>query len=231
MIKVGLCGWTIGQRHYFERFPVLEVQQTFYDPPAERVMLRWREAAPAGFEFTMKAWQLITHDASSRTYARMRRPLDRNGAGSFRATEIVEHGWDVTLRCARILRATAVLFQCPRSFKPTAENLDNLRRFFANRERHGLRFLWEPRGAWPPEVVCALCTDLELVHVVDPFVDTRVTEAIYFRLHGTTGSRHVYTDAELARVAELVQGADDAYVMFNNIPRVGDAERFMKLLR
>lgn len=230
MIKVGLCGWTISQREYFERWPVVEVQQTFYAPPAERVLLRWRETAPPRFEFTMKAWQLITHDPSSMTYRRMKRALDRSGAGSFRATPIVEHGWDVTLRCARILHATAVLFQCPRSFKPTQENLANLRRFFANRDRHGMRFLWEPRGAWPLDVVRELCVELDLVHVVDPFVNERVTEPIYFRLHGTTGSRHMYTDAELARVAELVRGHDNAYVMFNNIPRVGDAERFAKLL-
>ena len=73
-----------------------------------------------------------------------------------------------------------------------------------------------------------LCTELDLVHVVDPFVAESVTpEHIYFRLHGIGGSRHVYTDAELARIAEWVRGRDDAYVMFNNLPRVGDAQRFL----
>ncbi|HJT16927.1 MAG TPA: hypothetical protein VJ853_06050 [Thermoanaerobaculia bacterium] len=33
-IKVGLCGFTIGASAYFKTFPVVEVQQTFYDPPA-----------------------------------------------------------------------------------------------------------------------------------------------------------------------------------------------------
>jgi uncharacterized protein YecE (DUF72 family) len=233
MIKIGLCGWTIGMREYFERFPVVEVQQTFYEPPAERTMLRWRESAPEGFEFTLKAWQLITHDATLSTYRRLRRPLtaeERAGAGSFRATPIVEHGWDVTLRCARLLRATAVLFQCPRSFRPTEENVERMRVFFTNRDRKSLRFLWEPRGPWPPELVRELCETLDLVHVVDPFVTERVTAPIYFRLHGTTGSRHVYTDEELRTLADLVRGADEAYVMFNNIPRPGDAERFRRLL-
>lgn len=48
-------------REYFERFSIVEVQQTFYEPPARSTLLRWRESAPQGFEFTLKAWQLITH--------------------------------------------------------------------------------------------------------------------------------------------------------------------------
>jgi uncharacterized protein YecE (DUF72 family) len=230
MIKVGLCGWTIAAGKYFERFPVLEVQQTFYDPPAERTLVRWRESAPPRFEFTLKAWQLITHEATSSTYRRLRRPLsqsDRAAAGAFRDTAIVDAAWQTTLRRARLLRATAVLFQCPASFRPTEENAARMRKFF-DKERHRLRFLWEPRGAWPAELVRELCDELDLVHVVDPFVSESVTpEQIYFRLHGIGGSRHVYTDAELARVAALVRGRDEAYVMFNNLPRVGDAARFL----
>jgi uncharacterized protein YecE (DUF72 family) len=232
MIKVGLCGWTIAAEQYFRRFSVLEVQQTFYDPPAERTLVRWRESAPHGFEFTLKAWQLITHEATSSTYRRLRRPLSaaqRAEAGAFREAATVDAGWLETLRCARILRATAVVFQCPASFRATPANAENMRRFFRRAERHGLRFLWEPRGPWPAELVRELCEELQLVHVVDPFVSDTVTpEAIYFRLHGTTGSRHVYTDGELATIRGKVR--DGAYVMFNNIPRVGDAERFMKLL-
>lgn len=218
-------------RDYFERYPVVEVQQTFYDPPAERTMLRWRESAPPGFEFTLKAWQLITHEATSSTYRRLRSNVDKTGAGSFRDSAAVKLGWETTLRCAKILRATSVLFQCPRSFKPTEENVGNLRRFFETTDRHGLRFLWEPRGEWPKELLRELCEELDLVHVVDPLVNERVTAAIYFRLHGTTGSRHVYSDDELRHVASLVRGAHNAYVMFNNIPRPGDSERFVRLLK
>jgi uncharacterized protein YecE (DUF72 family) len=50
----------------------------------------------------------------------------------------------------------------------------------------------------------------------------------YFRLHGITGARHVYTDGELRRLASMTPPG--AYVMFNNIPRVRDAKRFSALL-
>lgn len=57
-MKVGLCGFTIGAAAYFETFGVVEVQQTFYDPPAPSTLDRWRAQAPPAFEFTMKAWRL-----------------------------------------------------------------------------------------------------------------------------------------------------------------------------
>jgi uncharacterized protein YecE (DUF72 family) len=235
MIKVGLCGWTISQREYFERFPVVEVQQTFYQPPPQTTLRRWRATAPPSFEFTLKAWQLITHDSRSSTYKRLRRELtadEKEQVGSFRWTDAVRAAWKTTVECAETLRATAVLFQCPASFRPTDENFERMRVFFRETERHGLRFLWEPRGPlWKAEHVLPLCRELDLVHVVDPFVHTSVTpELIYWRLHGTTGARHIYSDAELRQVIDMLPTAGDAYVMFNNMPRDGDSERFVNML-
>jgi uncharacterized protein YecE (DUF72 family) len=59
-IKVGCCGFAGGQRDYFERFELIEIQQTFYQPPRLPTAEKWRAAARKGFEFTLKAWQLIT---------------------------------------------------------------------------------------------------------------------------------------------------------------------------
>ena len=47
-MRVGLCGFTISAAAYFETFPVVEVQQTFYEPPSQRTLLRWREQSPDG---------------------------------------------------------------------------------------------------------------------------------------------------------------------------------------
>ena len=233
-VRVGLCGWTVSQASYVRRFPVLEVQNTFYDPPADAVLTRWRAAAPQGFEFTIKAWQLVTHESGSPTYRRLKQPLpesDRGQVGAFRATPPVLAGWQRTLECARVLRATAVLLQCPRSFRPTADNVARLRAFLSQVDRPTGRLMWEPRGEWPRQLLQELCAELDLVHVVDPMQTETVTpEQTYYRLHGTTGFRHVHTDEELRRLRDLVDGRPSPYVMFNNIPRVGDAERFLALL-
>ena len=234
-VKIGLCGFTIAIGSYPGRFPVVEVQQTFYQPSAEGVMRRWRDSTPAGFEFTIKAWQLVTHTAASPTYRRLKRPLtdrERAEAGAFRDSAIVEEGWRVTLACAKILDATSILFQCPASFRPTGENVANMNAFFRRAERPpGVRLLWEPRGPWPQDLLASLCADHGLVHVVDPFVNPTVTTAVtYYRLHGITGARHVYTDEELLRLRDMVPPAGETYVMFNNIPRANDATRFGQLL-
>jgi uncharacterized protein YecE (DUF72 family) len=220
---------------YVREYRLVEIQQTFYEPPRDGTMRRWCALAPAEFEFTVKAWQLVTHDASSPTYRRLRSPLaaaDHAVVGGFRTSSVVLRAWERTLECAAVLRATAILLQCPASFRPTEENVGRLRTFFATVERPS-DVRWEPRGPWPAEVVATLCGDLKLVHVVDPFVATTVTpEQTYFRLHGISGARHVYTDAELERLAELLPAGQErpAYVLFNNLPRVGDARRFRAIL-
>jgi uncharacterized protein YecE (DUF72 family) len=210
------------------------VQHTFYDPPADAVLTRWRADAPADFEFTIKAWQVVTHESGSPTYRRLKQPLPdsaRGQVGAFRATPPVLAAWQRTLQCARILRATAVLLQCPKSFRPTDDNVARLRHFLSQVDRPDGRLLWEPRGDWPRQLLEELCAELDLVHVVDPMQTETVTpEQTYYRLHGTTGSRHVHTDAELRRLRDLVDGRPSPYVMFNNIPRVGDAERFLAML-
>jgi uncharacterized protein YecE (DUF72 family) len=234
-VKIGLCGFTVAMAAYGRSFPVVEVQQTFYQPPAEAVMRRWRSATPPGLEFTVKAWQLVTHTAKSPTYRRLKRPLtvdERAGAGAFRDSPIVDEGWLVTARCASVVGASSILFQCPASFTPSDENVASMDAFFRRIERPpGVRLMWEPRGPWPGEIVAALCDAHELVHVVDPFVTETVTHGTtYYRLHGITGSRHVYSDDELRRLRDMVPATGQTYVMFNNIPRADDARRFGRLL-
>lgn len=240
MAKVGLCGFTMSMEDYPRYFSVVEVQQTFYEPPSEAVMRRWLAAMPPGFEFTLKAWQLITHESKSPTYRRLRRPLDdqeRASCGGFRDSAIVRAALKRTFDCAKLLKASTLLFQCPASFGPEPDNVARLRHFIANVARpqcpSGLRLAREPRGsAWTKNAAQAseLCQELGLVYVVDPFVDAIHATAgpAYLRLHGVTGARHVYTDDELRRLADLTP--PDAYVMFNNIPRVSDANRFKLLL-
>lgn len=233
-IHVGLCGWTIALSRYIRDFSLLEVQQTFYEPPNDQLLGKWRMTVPPGFEFTIKAWQVITHEASSPTYRRMKSPVppeSRSEFGGFRLTDPVLRGWHRTLECGLMLKASAVLLQCPRSFRPTEANVARMRAFLGTVERSAAQLMWEPRGDWPEELIVDLCRDLDLIHVVDPMQrDTVTPDQTYFRLHGTSGSRHVHTNDELRRVRELVQGRSSAYVLFNNVPRVGDAERFIDML-
>lgn len=150
----------------------------------------------------------------------------------FRLNETVLAAWKTTLACARLLRATAILFQCPASFKPTDENAEAMRAFFAAIDRPPrVQLLWEPRGPWPDELVAALCDELDLVHAVDPFIRPSLTPRLtYWRLHGNGSHYASFTDEELQQLRGWLPSSGEAYVMFNNIPRVEDARRFAALL-
>src|SRR5687768_6732540 len=234
-MKLGMCGFTIGRSAYYRQFPVVEVQQTFYDPPPIATLERWRAEAPDDFEFTMKAWQVITHFGTSRTYRRLHSDFPdhaRAEAGGFRLNDTVFAAWLTTLECAEILRATAILFQCPPSFRATEDNIEAMRWFFAEIDRPaGVRFLWEPRGPWPDDVIVGLCGELGLIHAVDPFIRPSLTpELFYWRLHGHVSHYANYTDDELRQIRAWVPtDGRVAYVMFNNIPRVKDIKRFREL--
>jgi uncharacterized protein YecE (DUF72 family) len=234
-VKVGCCGFRLSRAEYFARFPVVEVQQTFYQPPQAETLRRWREEAPAGFEFTLKAWMLVTHEARSPVYRRLKRELtgeERAGVGSFRPTRAVREAWRVTRESAAALGARRVLFQCPASFRPAPENVRNLRRFFKSIKGEGLIRLWEPRGEWPRELIAELCAELDLTHVVDPLSERTVTPSrCYFRLHVRRGGRKSYEDAELAELYSTLPRGETAYVLFNNVRMAEDAGRFQRLMR
>src|SRR5690349_4000558 len=140
-LQIGTCGFGVAKKTYARSFSCVEVQQTFYQPPQLSTLERWRSEMPVDFEFTLKAWQLITHDARSPTYRRLKKELsarEKSAVGGFRSSAIVHEAWEVTVACARALKAQTILFQCPASFTPTRENVANLENFFSVIDRQGL---------------------------------------------------------------------------------------------
>lgn len=231
-INVGCCGFAVSQQKYFQLFKLIEIQNTFYQLPLLRTAEKWRSSAPQGFEFTVKAWQLITHEPTSPTYRRLKKKIEpANSAhyGRFRATAEVMEAWHRTAMFARGLGTSIVVFQCPASFHPTNENVANMRVFFNRIDREGFRFVWEPRGAWPEELIRRLCEEIQLIHCVDPFKNKpQFGEFQYFRLHGITSYSYHYTDADLRRLKKWAE-KKPTYLLFNNKWMKEDALRFMKL--
>lgn len=234
-VRLGLCGWNGSQAAYFQSFDCIEIQSTFYDPPALAVARKWRAAAPPDFQFCIKAWQLITHTSASPTYRRLRVPIptdERHLVGSFRQTDQVWRAWRRTLAIAKALEARVILFQCPKSFGPTRENLINLSAFFRRVERDGFHLAWEPRGeGWAEDVVRELCAEYDLIHCVDPFESVSVHGTItYWRLHGRGSYSYRYTDADLERLEQmLAERPQPGHLMFNNFSSKADALRFRQL--
>lgn len=231
-VRIGTCGYGRAKKHeYAARLNTVEIQHTFYKPPQVKTLEGWRSQMPDGFEFTLKAWQFITHEAASPTYRRLKRDLTAKEAkevGAFKPTDSVEHGWQVTLESARALRARTILFQCPAKFAQTDANIKNIRRFFSLIDRGEMNFAWEPRGrTWDDPVIEKICRDLDLWHCVDPFVRRTLTpERCYYRLHGIRGWRYKYEQGELEELVSLLPPDGLSYVFFNNNEMFDDAARF-----
>lgn len=234
-VKIGTCGFRTNKTEYAQLLSSVEVQQTFYQPPQIATLERWREAVPPEFEFTVKAWQLITHEAKSPTYKRLKKELsetEREEAGRFQPTAIVKEAWETTLVCAKALRAKTILFQCPASFKPYQENISNLEQFFSGIERKEFNFVWEPRGDWDENIVKRICEEYNLWHVVDPFAAQTVTpEKCYYRLHGRGGWRYEYEADELEDLAALLPKNKLSYIFFSNIRMTEDAVKFQEMVK
>lgn len=233
-IQIGTCGSRMRRQEYAELLKCLEIQHTFYQPPMIKTLEKWRAEVPEDFEFTLKAWQLITHESSSPTYKRLKRKLDdkeTEEAGFFKPTDIVQDAWETTLACAKALKARTILFQCPAKFKQTDLNIKNLRKFFKTIDRGEMNFVWEPRGPWQDRVVKKICGELDLWHVVDPFKSRTVTpDRCYYRLHGVVRWRYTYEEGELEELVSLLPDEGLSYVFFNNVTMTEDALRFKGIL-
>jgi uncharacterized protein YecE (DUF72 family) len=77
-IRVGTCGWSYKEWSgvfyphdlspgdflscYAQRYPVVEVDSTFYRIPGRKMVEGWRDRTPEGFGFSLKVPQVITHE-------------------------------------------------------------------------------------------------------------------------------------------------------------------------
>jgi len=223
MIRVGCCGFPVSMKRYFERFGLVEINKTFYEFPRLETVEGWREKAPKGFEFTVKAHQDITHKTKMEV--------------SEVSLEALRRLKDICM----ILDAKILLFQTPGSFGP--DKLRDVEEFFGSVDIGGLVLVWETRGpAWEKtEVRKKLREVLEkfgVTHVTDPFrvMPAYVGDVAYFRLHGL-GERmyyYQYSDVELEKLKKLVSPYEkegkDVYVLFNNLSMFEDGGRFMEYL-
>jgi len=234
-IFVGCCGFPVNKEKYFKNFKVVELQSTFYQPPSKiEIAKKWKKEAPKDFIFCLKAWQIITHPFKSSTYKRLKEKIGNpENYGFFKDKKEVHLAWQKTKEIAKALSAKIILFQCPESFKPEKENIQNLRKFFKKIKSKEFIFAWEPRGKWDEKLIKELCKELNLVHCVDPFNRRSVWGEInYFRLHGKPifNLRYRYTNKDLKELLKFCNKKEN-YVLFNNLSMFEDAKKFQKLIQ
>ncbi len=233
MIKVGCCGFPVKKEKYFEKFNLVEVQETFYQLPKIERVKKWKNLAPKDFEFTIKSWQIITHPFSSPTYKKLKEKIGKKeNYGFFKNTKEVFEAFERTIEIANILNAKIILFQCPNSFRQEKINIENIKNFFKKVKTKKFIFALELRGNWDKTTIKGLCQKLNLIHCVDPFKQKPLFGKInYFRLHGKPNYnlKYKYTKKDLKEILKFCNKKEN-YVFFNNISMFEDALEFKNLI-
>jgi uncharacterized protein YecE (DUF72 family) len=239
VIKVGCCGFPIRKGSYYKEFKVVEVQKTFYDPRNVNTFRRWRDEAPPDFEFTIKAWQGVTHSVKSPTWKRYKGDLigNKEKYGLLKYSQEVLWAWKQTLAAANALNANKIVVQLPPSLKwdGNKEEISKTLKYIVS---SGMKIIVEPRHpSWFSQEVYKLFRDNNIVFCTDPLkngiVDTD-NEIIYLRLHGIGGYKYRYKDEDLQRIKDIIgdyQNKKVVYVMFNNVYMYEDAKRFIDILK
>jgi uncharacterized protein YecE (DUF72 family) len=217
MIIVGTSGWqyddwrgrlyppdlpkTRWLDHFSQRFPTVEVNNTFYRLPGPEAFVRWRDSSADGFVVTIKASRFITH---------IRRLRD--------CREPVRLLWT---RCRRLgHKLGPVLFQLPPRFPADPDRLRAFCRVLPDSMRPAFEFR---DRSWETEEVFEILDYAGAAFVWADSPGSRVSEAItggwaYVRFHKGSRVRPDYSRSKLRRWADRLSAIDarEIFVYFNN---------------
>jgi len=158
-------------RYAAERFPTVEINNTFYQLPSRESLASWRDTVPAGFVFSVKASRYITH------MKKLKDP-DQTLPPFFRAVEVLKD------------KLGPILFQLPPNWGFNPDRLYDFLEALPSGRRYAFEFRdpsWFDQRALDAltEIGASFCM-YELAGTVSPKEIT--TDFVYIRLHGPGGA-------------------------------------------
>lgn len=222
-VRIGAGGWAYFKvpgidplTAYSKAFDFVEVNSTFYEFPAMRVVESWRKRVPPSFEFAVRCHKDLTH-----TYK------FEPGEESFRVFSRMTSVCDA-------LKARILHLETPTTMEFTASKLKSIRDFLNSADTKGIRLVWEVRKrvdeTYSPEVLKIL-QDFNIAHCVDISKGEKPTvqsDLLYTRLFGLgTHNIYQYTDEELRNIQEksVGEGFEKAFLCFHGVRMYKDAAR------
>jgi uncharacterized protein YecE (DUF72 family) len=220
---------------YAEHFNTVEINSTFYRPPAPASARKWVEQTPPGFDFSLKLYQKFTHPEMF-VKATGKDPFDLGGAdiAEFRAgiDPIAESG-----------KLGVLLAQFPASFKEEPDTREYLAWLLDTYRDYPMAVELRHRS-WSDALASTLRilgeTGAALVQIDEPKFRLSIRQTFkpntpglfYMRLHGRNAAKwwahkaseerydYLYSTDELKPVVDAVKGAAKstrkAYVYMNN---------------
>lgn len=226
--------------YYSDFFDAVEINSSFYRPPAPSMALAWAKKTPARFEFGVKAWQKFTH------------PMKVGGAEAGGSWEDFSPSDIETFKSGIAPLADAgklgvVLFQYPPGFHFTEKNAERLRRTlrcfqgypiavelrhrsWSDRKKEAQALLEGSRASW------AVIDEPKFASSVEQEIEPS-GEILYLRLHGRNRKKwwdhkeawerydYLYGPEEIRTLGNKIKAlaqkspAKKGYVFFNNHAR------------
>jgi len=215
-IRIGTSGWVykhwrgdrpaLKQREWFgcyaREFDTVEINNSFYRLPSETAFDAWREQAPPGFVYAVKASRFLTH------MKKLKEPEQPLALFFSRASR---------------LRGTLgpVLYQLPPRWKVNLERFEHFLSVLPSGYSHVVEFR-DP--TWLIADVFRLMERHAVAHCMHDmggaWTPLRVTaRKVYVRFHGDLRHGGNYTDDSLREWAQRIagwRGQHDVFVYFNN---------------
>jgi uncharacterized protein YecE (DUF72 family) len=240
VIKIGTCGWArlyqavspserqgkSNLQAYAQRYPVVEVNSSFYEIHKISTYKQWRKETPPDFEFTLKCHKSISHKERLKPTDEARRSL----------RGMVKRG--------KACGARILLIQTPASLRAEESVFRDAAELLKRTKTEEMSLAWETRGkSWIDKEarrkLARLLEEYEIVHVTDPLKQDPVffTDIVYLRLHGLPryNLKYTYTNRELQELYRKLNAYDDevetVYIFFNNYAMYRDAQRLLTLHR
>jgi len=193
--------------YYSRQFPTVEINNSFYMQPSEKSWGRWRELAPEGFRYAVKAHRYLTHrkrlkdceDSLERVVKSARRLDTHLGPLLFQLPPYFKRSGEHATRLESFLELLPTDLPCTFEFRDKSWFGDDT---FEVLRRHRAAFCSYDK----PGLDCPLVATAGFA---------------YMRFHGSgAGHRGNYTDRMLedwaGRLRRLAKEVDDVYVFFNN---------------
>lgn len=189
--------------YYAERFPAVELNNTFYRLPTERAAEGWARSTPPGFVFALKGSRYLTH---------VKRLTDR-GRGIDRFFSAVE---------PLSAKTGPVLWQLPPTMEP---DLPRLRDFLSALPPHFPRAVEFRSEGWYRDDVYELLEEQRAALCLHDRVEAEAPfpppgPFYYRRFHGAANHSGLYGPARLRRaaaeIASLARDGRECFAFFNN---------------
>jgi uncharacterized protein YecE (DUF72 family) len=182
---------------YAAKFPTLEINNTFYRLPKEKVLLEWASQVPDNFTFAIKASQKITH------YTRLKAESESMVQFFLKNTALLG------------AKLGPILFQLPPNLKKDVPRLQNFLTYLPADRRYTFEFRHE---SWWDEDVFSVLRDRDVAMCISESSELKCPVVCtatwgYLRLHKLD-----YDANALVEWAKCVasQNWNDAYVYFKH---------------